>query len=202
MKTNWKKLVNPDYLGAYSLDDGNGKYMDILATIKFVKTEDVISPEGKHESCAVAHFCENLKPMILNVTNMKMLEKLTKSKYIEDWADRKIQIGVEKVRAFGDVVDALRIKKSITITSGSGNAPKCTDCGADIQPVGNRSAAAIAEYTAKKYGRPLCGECASKANAAADPLGGQEPEESAPVAITEEPLTVDEPTYGDEVEEL
>jgi hypothetical protein len=35
-----------------------------------------------------------------------MLEKLFKTPYIEDWSGRKIQIGVESVKAFGDVVDA------------------------------------------------------------------------------------------------
>lgn len=171
MKTNWKKLINPDYLGAYSLDDGNGKYNDIIATIQFVKVENVAGPDGKHEDCAIARFSEPIKPMILNVTNMKMLEKLYKSKYIEDWSGKKIQIGVEKIKAFGDVVDALRIRNKVPIKSGE--TPKCAECGKDIQPVGDNSAAFIATYTAKKYGRPLCGECAEKAKAAADPLAGK-----------------------------
>ena len=87
--------MNPDYLGAYSLDDGNGKYTDIIATIQYVKVENVTGPDGKKEDCPVAHFSEReLKPMILNATNMKTLEKLFHSKYVEDWAGHKIQIGV------------------------------------------------------------------------------------------------------------
>jgi hypothetical protein len=127
MKTPWKKLMNPDYLGAYSLDDGNGKYNDITATIQYVNVENVTGPDGKKEDCAVAHFAErDLKPMILNATNMKTLEKLFKSKYIEDWAGRKIQIGVEAVKAFGDVVDAFASASFLPKEAGT---PKCLSCG-------------------------------------------------------------------------
>lgn len=34
-KTHWKKLTNPNYLGAYSIDDGK----DIVLTIKNVANE-------------------------------------------------------------------------------------------------------------------------------------------------------------------
>lgn len=166
MKTNWKKLMNPDYLGAYSLDDGNGKYNDIITTIQYVKVENVTGPDGKKEDCAVAHFSENIKPMILNATNMKVLEKLFKSKYIEDWAGRKIQLYVASVKAFGDVVDALRIRPKIpqaTIT-----ATKCADCSKEIQGYGEHDAAYIAGLTYKKYGKQLCSDCATKAKAAED----------------------------------
>ena len=172
-KTPWKRLTNPDYLGAYSLDDGNGRYNDITATIQRVVVENVTGPDGKKEDCAIARFSErDIKPMILNATNMKTLEKLFKSKYIEDWSDKKIQIGVEKVKAFGDVVDALRIRNKIPVQAGQ--TPKCTDCGEAVQSVGGKPPAAIAKYTAEKYGRPLCGKCAEKAAAAADPLAAAE----------------------------
>lgn len=146
--------MNPDYLGAYSLDDGNGNYTDIVATIQQVKVENVIGPDGKKEDCPVAHFSErNLKPMILNATNMKTLEKLFRSKYIEDWASRKIQIGVESVKAFGDVVDALRIRKYLPKESGP---VKCADTGEEITDTEKMTAQQIVAVTQKRYGRPLC----------------------------------------------
>ena len=43
--THWKKLTNPDYLGAYSLEDGK----DIVLTIERVQVETVTGPEGKKE---------------------------------------------------------------------------------------------------------------------------------------------------------
>lgn len=167
MKTNWKKLINPDYLGAYSLDDGNGKYSDIIATIQYVKVENVTGPDGKKEDCAVAHFSErDLKPMILNTTNMKMLEKLFKSKYIEDWAGRKIQIGVESVKAFGDVVDALRVRKFLPREETAGPV-KCGDCGNEITAAGEMSAVQVAAYARKRFGADLCAGCMKARDAAA-----------------------------------
>lgn len=164
MKTNWKKLMNPDYLGAYSLDDGNGKYSDIIATVQYVKVENVTGPDGKKEDCPVAHFSErDLKPMILNATNMKTLEKLFHSKYIEDWAGHKIQIGVEQVKAFGDVVDALRIRKYLPREAGPS---KCADCGQEVTAAGEMSAAQIIAFAQKRFGAALCADCMKKRDAA------------------------------------
>lgn len=156
-KTHWKKLTNPDYLGAYSIDDGE----DIVLTIKNVKSEVVTGTDGKKEECVVAYFKEPSKPMILNKTNMKTLEKLCKSPYIEDWSGRSIQIGVEKVKAFGDVVDALRIRKFFPRVRENQNIA-CVDCGKAISGVGNMTPQQTAQYTLKKYGKALCGECATR----------------------------------------
>lgn len=182
MKTNWKKLINPDYLGAYSLDNGNGEYTDLIVTIKRIKVETVTGPEGKKENCPVAYFAESgTKPMVLNATNMKTLQKLFRSKYIEDWEGGKIQLFVAQVKAFGDVVDALRIRPYAPKVQAQ-EKPVCTDCKKDIQPFGNRPASYMAEYTAKKYGKPLCADCAQKraekeqAEKPADPLASEEAE--------------------------
>lgn len=177
MKTPWKKLMNPEYLGAYSLDDGNGKYSDIVATIQYVKVENVTGPDGKHEDCAVAHFSErDLKPMILNATNMKTLEKLLRSKYIEDWAGRKIIIGVESVKAFGDVVDALRIRKRLPQEAGP---VKCADCEKEITAAGEMSAAQVAAFARKRFGAALCAECMKRRDAAKKATEEQQTSEEA-----------------------
>lgn len=154
MKTHWKKLTNPDYLGAYALEEGK----DIVLTINFVREEKVTGTDGKKDDCVVCHFSERVKPMILNATNMKTITKIFGTPYIEEWAGRKIQIGIEKVKAFGDVVDALRVRKFLPVET----APKCSFCGKDIQSRGSMSAIDLAGYTAKKYGKPLCSECATK----------------------------------------
>lgn len=153
-KTHWKKLTNPDYLGAYALDDGK----DVILTISYVREEKVTGSDGKKDDCVVCHFSERVKPMILNSTNMKTITKLFGTPYIEDWSGRRIQIGIEKVKAFGDVVDALRVRKFIPAE----NVPKCESCGGEIQPRGNNSAEQIAAYTKKKYGQARCSACATR----------------------------------------
>jgi len=107
-KTHWRKGFNPDYLGAYSLAP---EYRDIIVTIQSVRQDvEVIDQNGKKGSCMVAYFKENVKPMILNVTNSKVLMKLSKSEFIEDWCGMPIQVFVQKVKVAREMVDALRIR--------------------------------------------------------------------------------------------
>ena len=110
VKTHWKKLHNPDYIGAYTLMDGDVKEM----VVKFasVRTKEVQSPDGKKEQCVVAELIGQ-KPMILNATNMKALQKLSGSPYVEDWNGLQVTLYVAQVKAFGDVVDALRIRPTL-----------------------------------------------------------------------------------------
>lgn len=156
MPTHWKKLTNPNYLGAYSIENGQ----DLILTIKYVQEEKVIGPDGKKDDCVVCHFSENVKPMILNATNMKTITKLYKTPYIEEWTGKKIQIGIEKVKAFGDVVEALRVRKVVPKVEPE-KLPKCEKCGTDIHPMGNMTAEELAVYTRGKYGKSLCSACAT-----------------------------------------
>lgn len=103
--THWKKLVNTNYIGSYSLEPGQDK----TVTIKSVSKENVVGPDGRSEECIVAQLV-NEKPFILNKTNCKMITKVHGSPYIEDWAGKKITLYAAKVKAFGDTVEALRIR--------------------------------------------------------------------------------------------
>ena len=150
--THWKKLINPDYLGAYSLDPGK----DIVLTIGTVKKEMITGADGKKEECIVCHWQENEKPMILNSTNCKTISKLLKTPYIERWSGHRIQIGAEVVSAFGEKVEALRVRKSLP----EDVKIACEECGQFISPAFNMSVSQLAAYTKKKYGKPLCAECA------------------------------------------
>ena len=109
MKTHWKKLHNPNYLGAHDLMTGEGN-AEQNAIIQSVGREDVVGSDGKKEQCTVARL-HGMKPMILNVTNSKAIEKITGSPFIEDWQNAEVCIYVTQVKAFGEMVDALRIKR-------------------------------------------------------------------------------------------
>ncbi len=108
-KTHWKKLNNPNYLGAYEL---MGVTDELTVTIDKVVKESVKDMNGRSEDCTVAYL-KNQKPLILNATNCKTITKLYNTPFIEDWKGLKITLIVQQVKAFGDVVDALRIKQSI-----------------------------------------------------------------------------------------
>ena len=153
--THWKKLTNPDYLGAYAFDEGQ----DLIVTIKSVENKLVTSPDGKSETNPVMSFIENIKPLVLNSTNSKTISKILKTPYIEEWIGRKIQLYVQKnVKAFGDVVDAVRVRPFLPVEKEL----KCADCGCKIEGFGKTSAEVIAKHTLNNYGRMLCSACATK----------------------------------------
>ena len=111
MKTHFKKLRNPDYLGSWDLADANGVFKNRILTIKEVKKEMVHDGKGGKDECVTVLFHES-KPMIMNSTNLKTIHKTLDTPYIEDWEGKKIEITVEKVKAFGEIHDALRVVKT------------------------------------------------------------------------------------------
>ena len=154
--THWKKLTNPDYLGAYALNPNE----DLVATIKEVKQADVVGMGGKKELKTVVVFEEKyIKPMVLNRTNAKTITKLFKNPYIEEWKGKKIQIYIEHdIQAFGEIVDGLRVRPYLPKEDN----PTCSVCKKQLQAFNGRTAQALAIYTQQKYGKVLCPECAAK----------------------------------------
>lgn len=149
---------NPNYLGSWDLDELPNR--EVTLTIEKIVDEDVVT-NGQKEVCTVAHWTDkNFKPMILNVTNKKRLCKLYKTKDTEKLKGSSVIIGIDKVKAFGDVHDALRIRPRIPQVKSTA-APKCENCGKDIGASGSMTPEQVAAYTKKKYGKCLCGECAT-----------------------------------------
>lgn len=108
-KTHWKQLINPAYLGAYSLPEGE----DLTVTILSVALEVVTSVGGKKEECTVAQL-KNNKPFILNNTNCKTIAKLYGTPFIEEWAGKQITLFASTTKFAGDVVECLRIRAFVT----------------------------------------------------------------------------------------
>jgi len=104
-QTHWKKLTNPNFLGSYSLDPGKDKIVTITKVVK----EQVTNGDGKKQDAIVAYL-NGEKPMILNKTNCKIISKIYDCPYIEDWAGKQIILFSTKVKAFGEEVEALRIR--------------------------------------------------------------------------------------------
>jgi hypothetical protein len=107
--THWKKLTNPDYIGSHDFQPNQ----ELTVTIETV-TNEVISlfdgKSNKDESCILARFKGAKKPMILNRTNCKIITRNLGTPYIEEWKGKVITLYVAKVRAFGEVVEAVRVK--------------------------------------------------------------------------------------------
>ena len=181
--THWKELMDSPYLGAYCLQPGQ----EIILTISKVGKESVIGADGKKEDCLVIHFAErDVKPMIVNATNAKAISKVADSPRVEHWVGKKIQVYIEKVKAFGDIVEALRVRK----TAPKSIEIKCEACQSVITPANGMTPEQLAAYTKKKYGACLCAECAKKAAERAKSEKAAEKPVEQPV--TSEAVKVDE----------
>lgn len=149
---------NPNYLGSWDLYDLNPQ--EVTVTIKNIKDEEVIN-NGKSECCTVMYFVEDCKPMILNLTNKKTLAKLYKTKDTSVLSGKRVTITYEKVKAFGKISDALRIKPVVP-TAPKAVLPKCENCGSNIVAAGGMTPEQVATYTKQKYGKMLCSKCATE----------------------------------------
>ena len=153
---------NPNYLGSWDLDELPNR--EVTLTIAQITDEKVVGAEGRESVCTVCHWTDSTyKPMILNVTNKKALAKLYKTKDTEKLKGKAVIIGIEKVKAFGDVYDALRIRQRMPATPAKGSLPKCESCGKDIIAAGNMTPAQVADYRKQRYGKALCNDCAKAA---------------------------------------
>lgn len=163
-RTHWKQLQNNDWIGAYALQDGQ----DLTLTIDKAMQEQVTGNNGKREMCLTVHWLErDYKPMIVNRTNAKTITKVTGSPYIEDWHGKQITLYVDTTRLGPDIVECLRIRpyapKQTKQTATANTELVCADCGKPITDAYGMSAAQVADSTSKKYGRPLCADCATAA---------------------------------------
>jgi dihydroorotate dehydrogenase len=97
--------MNPNYLGAYALEPNQ----DLIVEITEVKTESVMNADGRNEECLVAYL-KDQKPLIVNKTNAKAIAKVCGSNYIEDWKGKQIALYISNVKAFGELVEAIRVR--------------------------------------------------------------------------------------------
>jgi hypothetical protein len=105
--THWKRYRNPDYFGAYCF---NYAGEERTLTIKMARKETIKGSDGKKQECLVVHWAENEKPFIINATNAKAITKVAKTPYVERWVGIRITLYVAQISAFGEDVEALRVR--------------------------------------------------------------------------------------------
>lgn len=164
MATHWKNLADYNYMGAYSFD---GKGIELVLTIKSVFQDKVTAPGGKIDVCIVASFEEEevdgvkIKPMILNKTNCKAIEKALGTGDIEEWIGKRIVVFETTTKWQREYVPCLRIKdtpapkKLKATTPAPAPAPvyACSICGKVLDK-------SLHDASVTKYGVALCSaEC-------------------------------------------
>lgn len=157
---HWKTMVNYDYLGAYSLD---GIAKEVTLTIASVKRQLVKGEGGMTDNCIVATFEEKnvggivVKPMILNKTNCKKIEKIYNTGDVDQWIGKRITVFATTTNVGRDTKPCLRIKEEIP------PAPvvekyNCVVCGKEMDK-------ALHDGIMSKYGVSVCSkECLEKHN--------------------------------------
>lgn len=164
--THWKKIVSdPNYIGEADFEEGEEK---VLTIARVNASETVVTAEGKSQK-AVIHWAEKgNKPMILNVARSKNIAKVAGTPDVERWPGVAVQLYIEHgIKAFGEVVSAVRVRPFKPRVQQRQPVPPCTDCGKPIQAAMGKAADWVAAYTTKNYGVPLCAECAQKRKDAA-----------------------------------
>ena len=102
---HYRKLYNSDYIGSYDLD---GK--DTVLTIEGVEKSAVFNPSTQaEEEKAVVTFKEAKKAWIMNRTNGDAIASLH-GEDTDNWIGKQITLTTAKVKAFGKVTDAIRVK--------------------------------------------------------------------------------------------
>lgn len=150
---HWKNLASYDYLGSYSLEGVSS----VILTIKDIRTEMVTAENGKKEQCIVVSFEEEqvgkvvVKPMVMNKTNCKTIEKIYGTGEVEKWIGLPIEVFATETRFGRDMVPCLRVKPNKV-------SLKCSVCGKEIP-------SKIYNASLLKYGAALCSEeCKNKMN--------------------------------------
>lgn len=110
------KSFNSNYIGGWTFADG-----DKVFTIKDVHEQIVRNEKNQNgEEKMCIFFEETDKPMVLNSTNNDTITAVIGSPNFDDWIDKKILIGTEKVKAFGDIWDAVRVRNEKPVAKPKG----------------------------------------------------------------------------------
>lgn len=112
-KTHYRKVMKSDHLGIADLEDLIEEKKKLVFTIKEVKQEYNVSVAGKKGNFNIAYFIEQIKPLVLNATNAKVLKSFANnSPFVEDWKNILIELYIdENVKMKGEVVGGVRIKQ-------------------------------------------------------------------------------------------
>lgn len=106
-KTHYKKIRDVHYIGAFELMNGDGTTNEMVVTIEGVKKEELKNAEKNQ---GMVMYIKGQKPMIVNSVNAKAITKALGSPFVEDWIGKNITLYVIKIRAFGENMEALRVR--------------------------------------------------------------------------------------------
>lgn len=127
-KTHYRKVFKSDHLGVADLEDFLESGSELIFTVSHVNQEMGAKVAGKKINANIAYFNEDIKPMVLNAGNSKIMKELSGSVFVENWRGIMVQLYIDRdAKLMGAVVGGVRIsprrvkvEKSV-ITPQTGN---------------------------------------------------------------------------------
>lgn len=155
-KTHYRKVFKSDHLGVADLEEYLEEKRPLIFTIKEVRQEINVSVAGRRGDHNIAYFYENIKPLVLNSTNSKIVKSFNNnSPFVEDWKDTKIQLYIDNnVKMKGEIVGGVRInpvqpKAKVKPIFTETNFEKAKKANATIEQI--KKVYTITEEVEKKY---------------------------------------------------
>ena len=110
-KTHYRNVMKSDHLGVADIEDLVEAGKPLLFTIAKAQQEIGAKVAGRRIDANIAYFAENIKPLVLNSTNSRVVANICGSPFVEDWVNVAVEIYVDKgVKMKGEVVGGVRLK--------------------------------------------------------------------------------------------
>ena len=171
MKGNERLGANRDseYIGVEDIEPGTEPVLTISALYNGMIT--LARGKEKHDVITfveetVAGSIKQVRPLVVNATNRKMLRKLYKGVTADTLVGKKIKLYIDPtVRnpQTGEKEGGIRIRDYVP--KDDKTAPKvykCATCGKPITAIGTYSAEDVAKMNKNRYGKELCADCSKK----------------------------------------
>ena len=154
--TSYKSVLKKDspYLGEWDLPDtGDG---DMILTIQDVKEGVIVGDGGRSSIKIIISFVEDVKPLACNKVNGASIAKALKTRYMDEWIGKKIQLYRSKNIKFGAESGIWGIRVRDYAPKQSAAEYTCAMCGKVISKE-------TYDKTIAEFGKPLCGTKCLKA---------------------------------------
>ena len=161
-----------EYIGVEDIEPGTRPVLTIAA----LYNAKITLQRGKEQHDVITFVEETVpgsikqvRPLVVNATNRKMLRRLYGAVTAETLVGKKIRLFIDpNVRnpSTGEKDGGIRIKDEKNPSAGAvASAPeviKCADCKKPITAIGEYSAEQVAAMNKSRYGKCICGECSRK----------------------------------------
>lgn len=143
------------FLGGWSFQGG-----DKTLTIKSIGKQEMYDMEtGGQKTGITLMFEEEELPMVMNITNASTIAEVLGTNIVEDWIGRKIIVGTSRIKAFGKMHDAIRVRNQKPDEAEF----ICEECGSILKSAAGKQPSELAEISKRNTGRVLCLACMKKA---------------------------------------